>query len=252
MTTCPDCQQTWDADGTLGPITPFTWCSACKQRATALRIASYFKPPRIFEVDYAAIEKSVFANFKAMPLRGGQPLRGRNAFTAMLDDYAFVAPRTGRFRSDVPNYGSLPMHEHRGRMQCRVEVGIPLQQCGRHWRMARRNTADTFSMADGTACASFLGLDRRPFASREAALKYVRRLWKKARVELASYGLKVTIYVPDFHLIRAVHDRSTRARAKLNNFSTLYTPPKSQDHIDAVAGALAMLHLTSVPSPVSK
>ncbi len=158
------------------------------------------------------------------PLTTG-PLRGLRTQSLMLDDYqdfTYVGAKTGRYRSDIPNYVSLPTHQYRGRTQCKIVTGIPLERRGRCWRMARRNVGDTFSTVDGKLCPSFLGLDKRAFASREAALKYTRKLWPGARVELVSYGLQVTIYQPDLHLLHAVECRIDRPLAKLKRFASIY------------------------------
>ncbi len=216
---------------------------------------------------------------RGFPIHSG-PLLGRNKFAAMLDDRSFIDPTgeyaalyekvlarvvgdfkirqefaclgavTGRFR--ISDCVSLPVHAYRGRMQCKVRIGIPLEKCGQRWRMARRNTGDSFSLASGGLCPSFLGIDPRPFASRAAALKYARKLWSPAKVQLDSYGLEVTIYAPDFHLIRAVDDRTSRSRGKLRNFASTYGDRnfgQHSDHADAVMGALAALRPMAPPPP---
>lgn len=245
MTTCPDCQQTWADDGTLGEMVP-NWCSACLRRVSGLHAADNFcsLPEDLVKADIAAVEKAVLADM----IRPAPKPAFLLAYGSI--NFGFTETKTGRFRSGISNYGSLPMHEYRGRMQCKVRIGIPLEKRGSHWRMAYRNVGDTFSHASGGLCASFLGIDKRPFASRGAALKWARRFWPTARVELVSYGLEVTIYQPDFHLIRAVNDRVDRQRGKLSNFAAIYgRPSRHDDHADVVMGALAMLRNTPPKLP---
>lgn len=174
----------------------------------------------------------------------------KEAFTIAYGGSNFLAP-TGKSAGlkdtfswlGTLTYSLLPVHTYRGYQQCKVRIGIPLEKKGGHWRMAYRNVNDTFLGPEDKRRASWMGLHRRPFASRAAALKYARRLWPGTKVQLASYGLEVTIYRPDPHLIRAVNDRTARAAGRRSNFASTYSRPLRNDHADAVIGAFTALAL---------
>lgn len=118
------------------------------------------------------------AFIKPLPL-GTDEVRGRPQFVGILDDYSYFGPKTFRIQCRYPNFSDgTPTIIH-----------VPLAKYGRNWRMA----AGTGGMPRIIA-SSWVhkpGFDRRPFRTRQSALKYCRKLWPSAHVELGSGGLLV-------------------------------------------------------------
>lgn len=139
-----------------------------------------------------------------------------------MSDPAFnvCGPMTGRLSSSRPNYSNPPQSNPRA-----IRVGIPLDRFGKRWRMAQRNVRDTFSTFDGKPCASFMGYVQRAHGSREAALKYARKLWPSTRVRLVSYGLEVTVFRRDPHVITAINLRVGRSEGKRLCYASIYAYP---------------------------